>query len=150
MMARSKNRSGASDDGVISLVAPDMRVSGDLTTDGSVRIEGEVKGNVRAEKAVVVGKDGDVEGDIHTQDAIVSGRINGSLTAASRLEVQATARVEGDIHARRIQLEEGALLNGTVQMSDDVSLTPGSRPKKEGDPKSSPEQPSAPPSPEEP
>lgn len=121
-MARSKSRDGGADDGVISIVGPDMTITGDLSGAGSVRIEGAVQGDIHTEKAVVVGKDGEVEGDIRTQDAIVSGRVNGSLTAASRLEVQATARIDGDVHARRIQLEEGAMLNGTVRMSEDVSL----------------------------
>jgi cytoskeletal protein CcmA (bactofilin family) len=67
---------------------------------------------------VVVGKDGVVSGDITTQDAVVSGTVIGTLVAESRLELQATCRIEGDIRARRMQLEEGAILNGTVHMGD--------------------------------
>lgn len=103
---------------VISIIGPGMKVVGDCDTDGTVRIEGRVEGNVRAGKAVVIGKDGVVEGTIVTQDAVISGRIRGTLTAESRLELQATSRIEGDIHARRMQLEEGAILNGTVHMGE--------------------------------
>jgi cytoskeletal protein CcmA (bactofilin family) len=117
-MARDRNRNGNSQDTVISIVGPGMRVTGDCETDGTVRIEGQVDGSVRAGKAVVVGKDGLVEGDITTQDAVISGRVLGTVVAESRLELQATCRIEGRVLARRMQLEEGALLNGTVEMGE--------------------------------
>jgi len=60
-----------------------------------------------------------VTGDIVTQDAVVSGTVIGTLVAESRLELQATCLVEGDIRTRRMQLEEGAILNGTVHMGED-------------------------------
>jgi cytoskeletal protein CcmA (bactofilin family) len=109
---------GTSPESVISIIGPGMRVVGDLETDGTVRIEGQVDGNIRAGKAVVLGKEGIVQGTILTQDAVISGRLVGTLTAESRLELQATSRIEGDVHARRLHLEEGAILNGTVNMGD--------------------------------
>lgn len=105
-------------EGVISIIGPGMRVVGDCETEGTLRIEGSVEGTVRAGKAVVVGKDGVVDGDISTQDAVIGGRVTGSITADSRLELQATCVVEGHIQARRIKLEEGGRVNGTVQIGD--------------------------------
>lgn len=116
-MARDRSGNGAPLEAVISIIGPGMKVVGDCETDGTVRIEGVVEGAVRAGKAVVVGKDGRVHGDILTQDAVISGTVKGTLSAESRLELQATARIEGEVRARRMQLEEGAVLNGTVQMS---------------------------------
>lgn len=117
-MARDRSTQLNGQDTVISIIGPGMRVVGDCETEGSVRIEGEVKGAVRAGKAVVIGRDGVVHGDVHTQDAVVSGTVTGSVVAISRLELQATSRIDGDIQARRLQLEEGAVLNGTVQMKE--------------------------------
>ena len=119
-MARDRERH--SDTGiteqVISIIGPGMRIVGDCETDGTVRVEGQVQGSVRAGKAVVVGKDGHIDGDIVTQDAVVSGRVTGTVTAESRLELQATSKVEGQVFARRMQLEDGAVLNGTIQMGE--------------------------------
>lgn len=117
-MARSKSSGPEDGNAEMSIIGPGMKVVGDLTTEGTVRIEGRVEGNVEADKAVVVGKDGEVQGDIRTEDSIISGEIRGSVTAASRLEVQATAQIDGEVHARRLQLEEGAMLNGTVRMGE--------------------------------
>ena len=115
-MARERAGSGTPLEAVISIIGPGMKVVGDCETDGTIRIEGMVKGAVKAGKAVVVGKDGLVEGDVITQDAVISGRVVGTLVAESRLELQATSRVEGDVRARRMQLDEGAVLNGSVAM----------------------------------
>jgi len=117
-MARDRQNGPTPPETVISIIGPGMKLVGDCETDGTIRIEGRVEGNVRAGKAVVVGKDGVVEGTVLTQDAVISGRIVGKLVAESRLELQATSRIEGEVHARRMQLEEGAILNGTVEMGE--------------------------------
>ncbi len=120
---------GTAPDTVISIIGPGMRVVGDCETEGTVRIEGRVEGSVRAGKAVVVGKEGIVDGDIFTQDAVISGTVQGTLTAESRLELQASCHIDGEIHARRMQLEEGAMLNGTVKMGADIKANVSSTPK---------------------
>ncbi len=127
-MSRDRGVKPSPPDQVISIIGPGMKVVGDCDSDGAVRVEGSVKGNIRAGKAVVVGKDGRVEGDIFTQDAVIAGVVTGTLRAESRLEVQASSRIEGEVIAARMQLEEGAMLNGTIQMGSEVDFgkeTPG-------------------------
>ena len=118
-MARDRNIP-THQDSVISLIGPGMTVVGDCDTDGTLRVEGRVEGTIRAGKAVVVGKDGEVAGNIFTQDAVLAGRITGTIHAASRLEVQASARIDAEVRARRMQLEEGAEVNGTLAMGEKV------------------------------
>lgn len=127
-MARDRDNNSASPESVISIIGPGMTIVGDCETDGTVRIEGTVEGSIKAGKAIVIGKQGLVRGDIVTQDAVISGRVEGTLVAASRLELQATCHIEGEVHTRRMQLEEGAVLNGTVHMSSDPPKV-GSNPR---------------------
>lgn len=105
-------------DAIISIIGPGMKVIGDCITDGTMRVEGKVEGSIKAGKAVVVGKEGEVEGNIETQDAVISGKVNGTINAASRLELQSTCRIDGEVYVRRMQLEEGAILNGRVHMGE--------------------------------
>lgn len=105
-------------EGAISIIGPGMRVVGDCQTEGTLRIEGSVEGTVRAGKAIVLGKDGVIEGDIVTQDAVIGGRVTGSIIAESRLELQATCIIEGEIQARRVKLDEGGKVNGTVHVGE--------------------------------
>jgi cytoskeletal protein CcmA (bactofilin family) len=104
----------------MSIIGPGMRIVGDVVTEGTVRVEGEIRGTVRASKGVVVGRDGMIEGEVYTQDAVVGGRVRGTIVAESRLELQASCDIEGTVHARaqHLHLEEGARFNGQVQMLD--------------------------------
>ncbi len=117
-MARESSPTGP--ETVISIIAPGMTIVGDCETDGTVRVEGSVEGSISAGKAVVIGKGGVVTGDVKTQDAVISGRVSGTLVAASRLELQATCQIDGEVFTRRMQLEEGAVLNGKVHMGQDL------------------------------
>lgn len=117
-MARDRGGNPSPPEQVISIIGPGMKVVGDCEADGAIRVEGAVQGNIRAGKSVVIGKKGVVDGDIFTQDAVIAGTIRGTIRAESRLELQGTSRIDGEIIATRLQLEEGAVLNGTVQMSD--------------------------------
>ncbi len=129
-MSKDRSMKPSPPEQVISIIGPGMRVIGDCDADGAIRVEGTVQGNIRAGKAVVVGKGGVVDGDIFTQDAVIAGTVKGVLRVESRLELQATSRIEGEILAARMQLEEGAMLNGTVQMGKGVEFTP-SHPKEQ-------------------
>ena len=104
----------------ISIIGAGMQIQGDIVTDGTVRVEGKIKGTIRAGKAVVLGKEAEVIGDIFTQDAVIGGRVTGTLVAESRLELQSTCIVEGSVRARaeHLQLEEGARFNGQIEMID--------------------------------
>ena len=103
---------------VISIVGTGMTIEGDCETDGSLRIEGTIRGNVRAGKSVVIGKDGLLEGSIYTQDAVIAGRVLGAVYAESHLELQATSQISGEIQARRIHIEDGAALQGQVAVGE--------------------------------
>ena len=120
-MPRDRSAPTTSPDAVISIIAPGMSVEGDCASDGTIRVEGRVRGTVQAAKAVVVGKDGVVDGHVITQDAVISGRVTGTVTTESRLEVQATAHIDGEVRARRMQLEEGAQLNGRITMGEQAA-----------------------------
>lgn len=114
----------ASADGAISIIGAGMRIVGDLVTDGTVRVEGRVEGTIRAGKAVVLGKGGEVIGDVFTQDAVIGGRVEGRVVAESRLELQSTSEISGEIRARtaHLQLDEGARFNGQIQMLDEDGM----------------------------
>ena len=127
--AAAAPRTGAGE-ASMSIIGPGMNIVGDLMTEGTVRVEGRIEGTIRAGKAVVIGKEGEVVGDVVTQDAVIGGKVRGTVTAESRLELQATSDIEGVIHARsqHLHLEEGARFNGQVQMLDGGATPPRALP----------------------
>ena len=120
---------------VVSVIAPGMKVLGDMECDGTVRVEGKVEGAIRASKSVVVGKNGRVTGDIETQDVVIAGRVVGTVSGASRVELQETCHIEGDIRSRRIKLEEGGQVEGRFHMSKAADAAPAGESAASGGPK---------------
>lgn len=102
----------------LSIIGAGMRVVGDINADGVVKIEGTVVGTVRAGRQVLVGKGGEVEGDVISREAIIGGEVRGSVRADERLEVQATSVIHGDIAAKRLLVQEGGEINGVVRMGE--------------------------------
>lgn len=108
-------RSG-SRESALSIIAPGMRVVGELITEGVVKVEGVVEGTIRAQREVLVAKGGHVAGDIHTREAVIGGEVSGSVFAEERVEVQQGSTVTGDISTKKLVIQEGGEVNGQVRM----------------------------------
>jgi cytoskeletal protein CcmA (bactofilin family) len=104
-------------DGVLSIIASGTIVSGDVKTDGTVKIEGEVLGNVHAGQQVLLARGSRVKGDVQTREAVIGGLVEGAIRALERVEIQATAVVQGDITTQRIVIAEGGQVNGGLVMT---------------------------------
>src|ERR1700693_1719651 len=113
-----KGRGTAESQGALSIIGPGMRVVGDLTADGVVKIEGTVIGTIRAGRQVLVAKGGEVEGDIVTREAIVGGEVRGTVVAEERVEIQTSSVVHGDVTCKRLLVHEGGEINGVVRMGE--------------------------------
>ncbi len=104
--------------GGLSIIGVGMTVRGDLESNGVVKVEGTIDGNVKARSQVLVAKGGVVRGDIETAEAVVGGTVMGSIRSGDRVEIQAGAAVEGDITTVRIAVAEGGSLNGIIRMDE--------------------------------
>lgn len=105
-----------SDSMALSIVAKDMTITGDLETEGVVKVEGRVHGNVRAGSQVLVSPGAIVQGDLYTREAVIAGEVHGGIHASERVELQASAAVVGDIVTPRIAILEGGRISGEVKM----------------------------------
>lgn len=124
-------RSGGRD-GNLSIVAQGMRIVGELATDGVIKVEGVVEGNIRADREVLVAKGGVIQGDVYTRAVIVGGQVIGSIYADERVEVQEGSEVRGDIVTQRLVVQEGGEVNGHVRMGEAKALEHGAEVAKGG------------------
>src|SRR3989442_13030733 len=85
----------------LSIIGTGMRVVGDITAEGVVKIEGAVVGTVRAGRQVLVGKGGEGEGDVISREAIIGGGGRGRIRADERGGVRCPSVVHGDIAAKQ-------------------------------------------------
>ena len=91
---------------------------GELAGDEDLEIEGQVDGNVHLQNhQLTVGANGRLRAEVQAKSIIVIGQVIGNLTATERIEVQATGVVEGDLRTPRLNVQEGAVLNGAIDMS---------------------------------
>jgi cytoskeletal protein CcmA (bactofilin family) len=102
--------------GVDSVVGENARFKGELVSSGSVNINGEFEGKIRAEGEVIVSPGGKVSGEIHGGSVVVSGRVDGNITSRETLEVSKSGRVHGDLIGGRIVIEEGSTYHGRVKV----------------------------------
>jgi cytoskeletal protein CcmA (bactofilin family) len=126
-------------DGALSIVAAGMTVTGDIESNGVVKVEGTIEGTIRCARQVLVGRQGRVKGDIQTREAVIGGRVDGTISGAERVEIQSSAVVAGDIHAKSLVVVEGAQLNGSVRMDERAGIAPPAKaPRTEESRKSGP------------
>lgn len=102
----------------LSIIAAGTSVDGDIETEGVIRVEGRVEGSIHAGRQVLIGRQGEVHGDITMREAVVGGKVEGTINASERLEVQSTSIISGDINTRAIAVVEGGRINGTVRITD--------------------------------
>jgi cytoskeletal protein CcmA (bactofilin family) len=100
-----------------TVIGHDAYFQGTLTAKGSLRIDGRVDGSVVDAKLVTLGKTGKVKGDISCEVCSVSGEVKGNVAAVDHIEVLSGSKVDGDLRAPRIIIEEGAVFNGNCSMT---------------------------------
>ena len=90
---------------------------GKLTFKDTVRIDGMFRGEITSQNTLIVGETGEIMATVRSCSVFISGTVTGNIFASQRLVLHKTARVEGDIEAGSIAIEEGAVLNGRITMS---------------------------------
>jgi cytoskeletal protein CcmA (bactofilin family) len=109
-------RSGA--EASLSIIAAGMRITGDIETTGTLKIDGRIEGSVAGARQLMLGRSGAIHGNVHAGEVVIGGAVHGAITADERLELQGSAVVDGDIETKSIVVLEGARINGAVRMQD--------------------------------
>ena len=100
-----------------SIIAAGTTVKGDISSNGDIRIDGILQGNVQSTAKVVIGANGVVDGDISGQQADIMGKINGTIKVKDLLQLKGGSTVTGNIHASKLQIETNANFNGQCHMT---------------------------------
>ena len=104
--------------GELSLVSAKTVVEGLIRTEGSIRIDGKLVGDVVAKAATAVGTSGVVEGNVTAKSVSVAGKVHGTITALDKLILEAKSVMQGDVRAARLVIDEGAMFDGQCTMSN--------------------------------
>lgn len=98
------------------IISKGASIEGTFHSAENIRLDGRIKGDLKCDKRLVMGESGIVEGTVLALEAVIMGNIKGNITINGTLNLMKTARIEGDIKAQSITVEEGALYNGKCQI----------------------------------
>ena len=108
---------------VRNIIGKGTIITGNIETVGNIRLDGKLKGNLRAESKVALGIGSKVDGDIFAQNAEIEGEVIGTIRIDEMLVLKPTAVVTGDIYAMRLVVEAGAVFNGSCKMGENLKNT---------------------------
>lgn len=103
-------------DEVETVVGPSVNVEGDFASEGNIVVKGSVSGSVTTSRFLLVETGAKIVANVRAGSAKISGEVKGNLKVKESLELTATARIMGDIEAKILVIEAGALLYGKVSM----------------------------------
>jgi cytoskeletal protein CcmA (bactofilin family) len=107
--------------GEITVVGQGAKLEGQVVSAGSLRIDGQVKGQISAEGDVLLSPQSQVEADIRAQNVVVAGRFKGKIEVKGRAEIARGGRVDGDIISKTLVVEEGAIFQGQSMMEQQAA-----------------------------
>jgi cytoskeletal protein CcmA (bactofilin family) len=117
-MKRSKDKVSQQVETIDTLIGSGSVLKGDLEFTGGLRVDGHIKGHVSAQDSnkgtLVLSESGVIEGDINVPHVVINGTVNGNIVSGGHVELQASAKVTGDIHYKGVEMELGAILNGSL------------------------------------
>jgi cytoskeletal protein CcmA (bactofilin family) len=106
------------DSPTINLISNGTDITGDIKSNGDIRIDGTLTGNLNTKGKVVIGTTGKVTGEVICKNSEVSGIIEGKITVGQLLNLKASSKILGDIATSKLSIEPGARFSGNCKMSD--------------------------------
>lgn len=115
----SKRENGYSED--VSILSDGVNIEGKISSNGNVRIDGKVIGDVNVKGNLTLGSSSEIKGQINAKNMVVSGKVEGTLMIEEKLTLESTSKIKGDILAKVLVIEEGAKFDGKSSMTQTAS-----------------------------
>ena len=116
-MFGSKNN-GVAQNAIDTLIGVNTKIEGNITFCGGLRIDGEVFGNINCEEGqqgtLVISEKARVEGEVRVGHVVINGTLIGPVSASESLELLSAARVTGDVEYQKIEIQQGAVIEGRL------------------------------------
>ncbi|HBA83161.1 MAG TPA: cell shape determination protein CcmA [Verrucomicrobia bacterium] len=115
-----------------SLITVDMEIIGTIKSSGSVRIDGKLDGELICSGDAIIGKSAVIKGNLAVNSVSIEGSLNGNVAAKDKIEMKATARVNGDIKSKRLAVEDGVTFVGKSEVNPSgtpVGIPPAAKPE---------------------
>ena len=105
------------------MVGSHTKIDGDISSDGSIRIEGVVNGSIDSKGNIIVGPEAKITGNITCLSIEISGHVKGNIVAKGNTQIFASGSLLGDIEVISFNIEEGAVFDGSCKISKNQTTT---------------------------
>ncbi|MCJ7554742.1 MAG: polymer-forming cytoskeletal protein [Ignavibacteriaceae bacterium] len=102
----------------VTIISSSVIIEGKLTSNGNVRIDGIVKGNVEAKGNLNVGESGNIQGDLHADSVTIGGKVEGVVNAKDKVTLENKSFLKGDLITKILVVEAGAIFEGRSSMGE--------------------------------
>ena len=106
------------DNATINLISNGTEITGDIKSNGDIRIDGLLTGNLNTKGKVVIGPTGKVKGEVYCKNSEVSGTVDGRICVSQLLTLKTDSKISGDIITFKLSIEPGAKFTGNCKMSE--------------------------------
>ncbi len=100
----------------VTIISSGVVLEGKIKSNGNLRIDGTVNGNINANGNVTIGENGEVNGEVNANVIVLGGKIVGTVTANEKIVLESTSNLKGDIISKILVVEEGAIFDGSSKM----------------------------------
>lgn len=118
----SGNKESKTSNVEVNIIANGTVIEGKLVSQGSIRIDGKVIGNVQVNGNLTVGTTGEIQGDVQAKNVVIGGKVNGTIVASEKIVLESKAVIKGDIKASKLVVDEGAIFDGKCAMTTNASV----------------------------
>ncbi|MBK8608854.1 MAG: polymer-forming cytoskeletal protein [Chitinophagaceae bacterium] len=118
--SKSSSSRDAATSNASTMIGAGTTITGDLESNGDIRIDGILNGNLKGKAKIIIGADGVVEGNIEGLQADIMGRVTGTIRVQELLFLHGKTEVHGDIYAGKLQVEPTAVFNGKCHMGANI------------------------------
>ncbi|MEW5798140.1 MAG: polymer-forming cytoskeletal protein [Bacteroidota bacterium] len=102
----------------LNLIGVGTTVDGKIRTQGSLRVDGKLTGEVHAAENLAIGVTGEIEGAVNGRNVTIGGKVKGNITAVDKLVLEGKSSVRGDVKAAKLVIDEGAMFDGRISMTE--------------------------------
>ncbi len=100
-----------------TIIGEDVEISGNVKCESNIQINGKLNGDLTCGGQAVIGNTSAVKGNMSIETVSIMGQVNGNITAKDKIELKSTARLHGDIRAKRLTVEDGVTFVGKVEVN---------------------------------
>lgn len=124
MFSNNNNKKPAQKvDEIDTVVGPGTKFEGNINATGIVRVDGVFSGEINTQGDIIVGEQGEVSGNLSSNNMIIAGVSNAKLVCNGKLEIRSSAKVIGDVEIDSIIIEDKAVFNGQCKMKKEVEAS---------------------------